>query len=211
MPTPRRTSVEQVVRVGRAILEAEGLEGLTMQRVSREVGVRAPSLYRHVRDRDDLVRLIATDAVDELARRLDAAASSGDPVRDLRAMAEAHRAFAHEHPETYGLLFARMPERWRVDAELNARAARSLMGAAAQVAGEDAALEAARTFVAWAHGFVSMELADAFRLGGDVDEAFAFGIERLIVAIRPGTGSLATPAGPGAGATESAHGTRRSR
>lgn len=37
--------------------------------------------------------------------------------------------------------------------------------------------------VAWAHGFVSMELAGAFRLGGDVDDAFTFGIERLAVAL----------------------------
>jgi hypothetical protein len=37
--------------------------------------------------------------------------------------------------------------------------------------------------VAWAHGFVSMELAGAFRLGGDVDDAFAFGVDRLASAL----------------------------
>ena len=47
------------------------------------------------------------------------------------------------------------------------------------------ALEAARTLVAWAYGFVSMELADTFRLGGDVDAAFAYGVERLVDAIAP--------------------------
>ena len=35
----------------------------------------------------------------------------------------------------------------------------------------------------WAHGFVSMELAGAFRLGGDVDAAFDFGIDRLTDAL----------------------------
>ena len=49
--------------------------------------------------------------------------------------------------------------------------------------GVEHALEGARLVVAWAHGFVSMELAGAFRLGGDVDEAFAFGVERLAVAL----------------------------
>jgi hypothetical protein len=37
--------------------------------------------------------------------------------------------------------------------------------------------------VAWAHGFISMELAGAFRLGGDLDRAYAFGIERLGTAL----------------------------
>jgi hypothetical protein len=50
-------------------------------------------------------------------------------------------------------------------------------------AGPDHALEAARTVVAWATGSIIMELADAFRLGGDVDRAYAFGIERLADAI----------------------------
>ena len=38
-------------------------------------------------------------------------------------------------------------------------------------------------FTAWANGFISMELAGAFNLGGDLDEAFAFGIDRLTAAL----------------------------
>jgi len=37
--------------------------------------------------------------------------------------------------------------------------------------------------VAWAHGFVSMELAGMFRLGGDVDAAYAEGIEAILAGI----------------------------
>ena len=49
--------------------------------------------------------------------------------------------------------------------------------------GPEHALEAARTVVAWAHGFITMELAGAFSLGGDIDRAYAFGIERLAAAL----------------------------
>jgi AcrR family transcriptional regulator len=183
VPTPARTSVEAIVAAGRSILEVEGLEGLTMQAVARAVGVRAPSLYKRVRDRWDLVRLITDDIVAELAATLDAAAGSGDPRTDLRALAHAFRAFALAQPEAYGLLFGRLPEAARVDPEMNARASETLLRTAAALAGPEHALDAARTVVAWVNGFIGMELAGAFRLGGDVDRAFAYGIERLTSSI----------------------------
>jgi len=49
--------------------------------------------------------------------------------------------------------------------------------------GERDALVHARTIVSWAHGFVSMELAGAFRLGGDLDAAYAAGIEVILTGI----------------------------
>jgi AcrR family transcriptional regulator len=183
MPTPARTSVDEIVRAGRAIVEAESVHELTMLRVARAVGVRGPSLYKRVRDRSELVRLIAEDLIRELTATLDDAATSGDPRQNLRALADAFRAFARRHPEGYGLLFSRLPDGSWLDPDLTARASTAILRTAAALAGDDQALEAARTVVAWAHGFVSMELAEAFRLGGDVDRAYAFGVERLAAAI----------------------------
>ncbi len=57
---------------------------------------------------------------------------------------------------------------------------------------EAEALPAARTFVAWAHGFTSMELAGAFRLGGDIGVAYETGVDILLAGISgvasPGSG-----------------------
>ncbi len=183
MPTPSRTSTAQIVAAGRAILETEGFDGLTMQRVAAAVGVRAPSLYKRVNGRRELVRLIAVDAASELSRTLEAAATTGDPRRDLAAIATAFRAFAHTHPEAYGLLFRRLPEGWRPDVDLGSPGFEALFRTVEAISGPDRRLEAARTVVAWANGFVGMELAGAFRLGGDVDRAFAYGAEAIAGAI----------------------------
>jgi AcrR family transcriptional regulator len=183
MPTPSRTSTEQIVAAGRAILEAEGFEGLTMQRVAAAVGVRAPSLYKRVDGRGELVRLITVDVAADLSRTLEAAASSGDPRLDLVAIATAFRRFAHAWPEAYGLLFRRLPEGWRSDLDLTSPGFAKLFAAVGAVAGPEERLEAARTVVAWANGFVAMELAGAFRLGGDVDRAFAYGARHIADAI----------------------------
>ncbi|MEW6223599.1 MAG: WHG domain-containing protein [Chloroflexota bacterium] len=183
MPTPSRTSLDRIVRAGRTILDEDGLDSLTMQRVAGAVGVRAPSLYKHVRDRAELVRLIAGDIERELGAAMDLAATTGDPRGDLRAIAHGFRAYALAHPGAYALLFARLPDAWRLDPDPGTRTFESLFRTVAALSGPQHVLEAARTVVAWASGFVGMELAGAFRLGGDVDAAFAYGVERIADAI----------------------------
>ena len=193
MPTPSRTSLEDIVASARRILETGGLDDLTMQRVASAVGVRAPSLYKHVRSRNDLVRLVTEDVARQLAEAI-AAASSANPADDLPALASAFRSFAHAHPRAYSLVFGPLPDAWRPDLGSLAPANDAMMRTAASLAGRDRALEGARLVVAWAHGFVSMELAGAFRLGGNVDEAFAFGVERLRVALTGASGGASSGA-----------------
>jgi AcrR family transcriptional regulator len=183
MPTPSRTSLDAIVAAGRAMVDAESLDALTMERVATAVGVRAPSLYKRVRDRGGLVHLIANDVAKELGGLVAAAASTGDPRSDVRSMIDALRAFAHERPGSYALLFERLPDAWRADRELVERAVEPLFRAVAELAGQGQELEAARTIVAWARGFIDMELADAFKLGGDVEAAYDYGVGRLIHAI----------------------------
>jgi AcrR family transcriptional regulator len=179
MPTPQRTSLTAIVEAARHIVETEGLANLTMQTVAVRVGVRAPSLYKRVRNRDDLVRLVTEDTVGALGRRLHAVAVSGDPREDLGELCRALRAFAHEYPVCYRLVFAAGSEASRPDVGLFAEAAAPLLRVAKELAAPGDALEAARMITAWAHGFISMELANAFNLGGDVEHAFEYGIARI--------------------------------
>ncbi|HEX6128572.1 MAG TPA: WHG domain-containing protein [Candidatus Limnocylindria bacterium] len=183
MPTPARTSIEGIVAAGRRALAKDGLESLTMQRVAQEVGVRAPSLYKHVRNRAELVRLVIEDVLRDLAVTLEGAATTGDPPHDLRALARAFRRFAHQNPNAYGLLFSRVPQEFAPDSRLLETASAPMMRTATALAGPQRALPAARTITAWATGFVRMELAGGFQLGGDVDEAFEYGIDRLAEAL----------------------------
>jgi AcrR family transcriptional regulator len=173
------------------LLEEEGLEGVTMQRVAAVVGVRAPSLYKRIRDRADLMHRVASDAAQELAVTLTDAAATGNARGDLVAIALAFRKWAHGAPAAYTLLTSPMAESWRVDPQLNAEMSQAIVSSAGTLVGPDRALEAARTFVAFAHGFVSLELAGTFRLGGDPGAAYRFGVEALVdsIAARGAAGS----------------------
>lgn len=176
MAAPDRTSLAQIVAAGRDLLETEGLSGLTMQAVAACVGVRAPSLYKRVRDRDALLALIAAEAVEELGRRL--ASTEGA----LPELARAYRAYARDCPESFRLILA-------VGADLDSlhRASAPVFRVAGAAVGEAEALDAARFVTAWVTGFVTMELAGAFRLGGDVEQSFEFGLTRLTHALHSST------------------------
>ncbi|MGO4102549.1 TetR/AcrR family transcriptional regulator [Leifsonia sp. YAF41] len=185
MPTPERTSREAIIAVGRDLLEVEGLAGLTMRAVADRVGVKAPSLYKRVRDRDELVRLITEATLNDLGEHLrSAAAEPTDAASRVAALALAFRAFAHRFPAGFHLIFALGPVGTRPSHDLIVASSEPLLEVAGALAGPDHALEAARTLTAWANGFIGMELAGAFNLGGNVDEAFAFGIRTLTSALQ---------------------------
>ncbi|SFI20865.1 MULTISPECIES: TetR/AcrR family transcriptional regulator [Microbacterium] len=168
MPTPERTSLAAIVTAGRDLLEQGGPAAVSMRAVAERVGVKAPSLYKRVRDRDALLQLVAEATVDDLGERL--AGSDGS----LGGLARAFRDFAHARPEGFRLMYAVSGS-----AEALQRASEPVLRAARAAVGEEHALDAARLLTAWATGFLSMELAGAFRLGGSVDEAFAYGLARL--------------------------------
>ena len=93
-------------------------------------------------------------------------------------MATRYRRFAHRSPRAYQLLFGAAGA--APSPATNALAAAGVLRVAEALVGQAEALEAARLLVAFAHGFVSMELAGAFRLGGNVDAAFDYGLDALI-------------------------------
>jgi AcrR family transcriptional regulator len=179
-PARARTSAVAIVAAGRALLETGGLDAVTMQAVADAVGVRAPSLYKRFDGRQALVRAIADDVSAELGAAIAPALEVRDPAEAVQVLADSYRAFAHRSPGAYQLLFTKLLPEANPTPEANAAAARGLLTLTERLVGRDRALEAARLLTAFAHGFVSMELAGAFRLGGDVDEAYRFAIDSIV-------------------------------
>lgn len=55
VPIKERLTRDRIVEAALVIMDAEGLDAVSMRRVAREVGVEAMSLYHHVRDKEDLL------------------------------------------------------------------------------------------------------------------------------------------------------------
>jgi AcrR family transcriptional regulator len=181
MPALARTSAEAVVAAALELVERDGADALSMQAVASAVGIKGPSLYKRYADRELLLDDVVRWALQDLDEKLGSARKKpGDP---LHGMARAFRAYAHKHPRLYPLLFAARRE----GGDLQGRRAElvaPLLGHLAGLVGQEHALDAARLFTAWLHGFISMELAGAFQMGGSVEKAFEYGLERLVAGLR---------------------------
>jgi len=60
-PRPRLT-LDQVVQAAVALLDEEGLDGLTTRALATRLGVQSPAIYWYVRDKGELLDLVA-DAI----------------------------------------------------------------------------------------------------------------------------------------------------
>ena len=147
---------------------------LRMSVVAERLGVKGPSLYKHVDGLDDLTRRVAILGVTEL----------GDALRDrmqgragadaLAAAAHAVRSYVKEHPGRYAATIGIAPSSendpmaLELERTLNSFAA-VLHGYHLDPAEEVHAIRLLRSLL---HGFAALELADGFQMSADVDDSF---------------------------------------
>jgi AcrR family transcriptional regulator len=87
----------KIVQAGLDVLDETGLDGLTVREVAARLGVQAPALYWHVRDRQQLVDEMATELWRQLAGEL-AALPEGTGWQDgMRAFASSARRILLSH------------------------------------------------------------------------------------------------------------------
>jgi len=90
-----RLTRERVLDAALRVMDAEGLDAVSMRRVAREVGVEAMSLYNHVEDKDDLLRGIC----DRVMGGFEFPQEEGDWVERCKAGARAWRRLLQAHPD----------------------------------------------------------------------------------------------------------------
>ncbi|MFN8024754.1 MAG: TetR-like C-terminal domain-containing protein [Acidimicrobiales bacterium] len=93
-----------LVAQGLVVLERDGLPGLSLRSVAREVGVSHAAPGRHFADVTAFLTALAASGYRELAARL-AADDEEDPERALVAAGRAYVEFALDRPQLYRLIF----------------------------------------------------------------------------------------------------------
>jgi AcrR family transcriptional regulator len=174
----RSPRVNEAVETARSILEREGPDGLTMRRLAGRMGIRAPSLYKHVESKEELEALLIADVFREVGQLFRDAIASVPPRNSkgtaLAELARAYRRWALEHPHLYRLLTDGPLPRERLPEGLEAWAAEPVVMA---VAGDP---DRARAAWAFAHGMTILELDGRFPPHADLDAAWTAGLRGFV-------------------------------
>lgn len=87
------------------IIEASGIENLSMREVARRLGVSHQAPYKHFKSRDHILAEILKRSFEDFAQHLDARPRSDNIHADLAAMGHAYLQYAAEKPLQYRLMF----------------------------------------------------------------------------------------------------------
>jgi AcrR family transcriptional regulator len=174
MPYPSHITREGIVARAREMIEAEGVDQLSLNALSAALGVKTPSLYRYVENRRALLRAVNAATVQDLFRAIGPAAQGpGDARTRLIAIAAAYRDFVLANPASYGLVFTNTIAELRPDDSEQEMSVLPFQALMAELSGEEDSLPALRGFMALVHGFAMLEQAGQYRRGGDLEAAFA--------------------------------------
>ena len=177
-------NTDRVVAEAADLADEAGPDPLTLAALAARLGVRQPSLYKHVASLDSLQQLIAQRAKVEFADVLGRVAIGRARDDALVAMAYAWRAWARDHPGRYQI-GQRAPAPG--DAEHVAVADRVVAVMTAVMAGYglagDDAIDAVRAYRSALHGFVSLEAGGGFGMPFSVDRSFGRLVHALVRAI----------------------------
>ncbi|MFE7562470.1 TetR/AcrR family transcriptional regulator [Kitasatospora sp. NPDC057500] len=200
---------EALARAALRVLERDGLAGLSMRKVAAEVGVKAASLYWHIRNKEELLDLLN----DALMADVEPPPRTGDWRVQLRGYCERYRAHLLGRRDAAKVVAGRLapgPNLLRLMEEqldrlrgagfsaADAAMVSYLLGAYVQgfVLQEQSPMAAAETAGtgrrqvadAAAERFRALPAAEFPRLvamaddltGPDLDARFAFGLERIL-------------------------------
>jgi AcrR family transcriptional regulator len=160
-----------MVAAARELLETDGLDALTMRRVAARLGIREPSLYKHVRGREELLANVVSSGMRELAAgRLEAVRWATGGAEALARLAADQREFAARHPHLYRLMFDRPFPTELLSRMPDAEAWRPVV----DVLGSRDRVWAAFAF---AHGMLELERTGRLRPGPQLEAVWRVGLD----------------------------------
>ena len=164
----RSARVSQIVAAARRLVETEGVEALTMRRLGGELGIRAPSLYRHLPGRDAVIVQLVDETLFETGERMHAAVSAPGAGGPVAALLVAYRDLGRTHPRLYRLVTTGTVPRALLTPGLEEWAGEPFYRATGDP-------YRAQALWAFAHGTLILEIDERFLPGSDLDQTWRAG------------------------------------
>jgi AcrR family transcriptional regulator len=162
-----------VVQAAAKLADTEGWENISLATLATQLGVRTPTLYHYVEGLPGLRRELALYGLRESTKRLGRAVMGKAGDEAVIALAEAYRAFAHEHPGLYeATTRAASPDDDKLQAASWEVLDVALRALSSYKLSQEDAFHAIRMLRSFVHGCVTLEAVGGFGMPLEVDETF---------------------------------------
>lgn len=181
-PPPRSKRVTEAASAAHRILEEEGAGALTMRRLADEMGIQAPSLYKHFGGKSDLEFLLIEDALFAVGEATHQALHEPVALSPLLSLLVTYRAHSLAHPNLYRLATGGQLDRQRLPEGLEEWAGNPWF----VVTGDP---QMAQALWSMAHGMVILELDDRYPSDSDLEATWRAGaaaFERAVALTKVG-------------------------
>jgi AcrR family transcriptional regulator len=190
-------SSQDVVAAAAELADEVGYKGLSMGLVAQRLGIRTPSLYKHVDDLADLRHRVATQAMTELGEAFRDALQGRSGLDALTALLTATRAYVTVHPGRYA---ATVGAQFTSQDDPLLEASSRIIGSIAAMLrgygiGDTEMDHAIRTLRCTVHGYAALQADEGFQWDADPDETFDWMIRFLDRGLR----TMCLPAGNAVG------------
>ena len=175
----RSVRAEEIVAAARELLETQGPGALTMRAVADALGIRAPSIYKHLPDKHALEVAILEQGMAEMGEVLRRAlADAGPGPGAIEALLRAYRSEALGHPNLYRLATVGPLPRDELTPGLEEWAGEPFFSATHDP-------YAAQALWSFAHGMVILEIDGRFPGPGELDRTWSAGAAAFAAAVGP--------------------------
>ncbi|HKI47362.1 MAG TPA: WHG domain-containing protein [Balneolales bacterium] len=175
---PRRAKVDKnkVVAMAANLVNREGVDALSLNRLASELGIKPPSLYNHINGLPHLLIELSILNTRKMAENMTQAVIGKSGPDAIRSLAYAYRSHIKENPGLYLVTLKASNNQQVGSPELRSMEGRVISIVQAVIApyglSEEDSLHTIRGFRSVVHGFTTIEIAGGFGLSLDCDESF---------------------------------------
>lgn len=184
-PKGQTLSRQDVVDAAIHCLQQDGESGFGVNRVAHQLGIRPPSIYKHINGNDELRRAVAIEGMLRLTEYLNHQVQGIQTHQCLiRAIAAGIRQFFHHHPALHTVITTTP-----IDGDPGYESAKQAFLAfnsehlqPFEIEGDEL-IHAIRALVSACHGFVLLERSKRFTAPQSLDDSYEWLISSLIFAL----------------------------
>lgn len=163
------------------LADAEGIANVTLKALAEKLGVKPPSLYKHINGLEELNKALMLYGWKSLEKKVTRAAVGKSKEDAIRAIFYAYRDYVKEHPGVFEAM------QWynMYQSEENLQATEEVVAVLFQVLSaydlqEEQKVHIVRMFRVFLQGFLMVEIHGGFGNPVSITESFDFSLEILL-------------------------------